>query len=579
MKRSWGFRWFAVVLLVWFSGLAWAETTELVTYYPAPANNNLHVSSSTVGTAYQNENPGDGMLLIADRVGIGTTDPQERLEINGNLRLTSTSCTSGIIWSGGSLYIHNCGTNNFFAGVAAGNLNINTAATDNTGVGAGALYSNTSGNYNTATGSQALYFDDNGRYNTAAGYAALYSNTSGNYNTATGSQTLYSNTSGYENIATGSQALYSNIQGYYNTATGVQALYSNVDGYANTATGWQALYSNTSGNYNTATGWQALYSNTGANENTATGYQALCFNTNGQNNTATGHQALYSNINGSNNTATGFGALYSNTHGNNNTATGGEALYSNAGDNNTATGDGALHSNTGANENTATGVAALYSNTTGNNNTAIGDHAGAKVPANANVSGSQNTFIGYNAGPGTSTQLTNATAIGNGALVSADNALVLGNTSVTVGIGTATPSSTYKLYVAGSIYGTNLTETSDLRFKTHIIELTHVLDKLDGIHGVSFDWNERYKSLGRATGHREIGLIAQEVEGAFPELVTQDADGEQYRAIDYGRFSSVLLQAIKELKTENEALKQQASADRKRLATLEQAVQRKNKTR
>ena len=62
--------------------------------------------------------------------------------------------------------------------------------------------------------------------------------------------------------------------------------------------------------------------------------------------------------------------------------------------------------------------------------------------ANANTTGSNNTFIGYQAGPGTATQLTNATALGANALVSASNALVLGGTganAVNVGIGTADP--------------------------------------------------------------------------------------------------------------------------------------------
>ncbi len=43
----------------------------------------------------------------------------------------------------------------------------------------------------------------------------------------------------------------------------------------------------------------------------------------------------------------------------------------------------------------------------------------------------------------------------------------------------------------------------------------------------------------------QIGVIAQELEKEFPELVTT-LGNESYMAVDYGRFSVVLLEAIKE---------------------------------
>jgi len=75
---------------------------------------------------------------------------------------------------------------------------------------------------------------------------------------------------------------------------------------------------------------------------------------------------------------------------------------------------------------------------------------------NANTSGSNNTFLGYQSGPGSTTQLTNATAIGANALVSENNALVLGGTganAVNVGIGTATPASTLDVQGTGNFTG------------------------------------------------------------------------------------------------------------------------------
>ena len=98
---------------------------------------------------------------------------------------------------------------------------------------------------------------------------------------------------------------------------------------------------------------------------------------------------------------------------------------------------------------TSSGCTASY-------NSALGSKAGQSgTAANANKTGDHNTFLGALSGPGSTTQLTNATAIGANAIVSRDNALVLGSIgglngakgSVNVGIGTHNPTTT--LQVAG----------------------------------------------------------------------------------------------------------------------------------
>jgi hypothetical protein len=122
-----------------------------------------------------------------------------------------------------------------------------------------------------------------------------------------------------------------------------------------------------------------------------------------------------------------------------------------------------------------------------------------------------------------------------------------------VGVGTSTPA--YKLDVAGSCHASSFPTSSDLRLKTDIQPLTGALDKISKIRGVSFSWNELYETMGRSTGHREIGVVAQDVEEVLPELVTKWGD-DDYRAVDYGRLTAVLIEAVKELKTENKALKQ-----------------------
>src|SRR5437763_15722062 len=100
--------------------------------------------------------------------------------------------------------------------------------------------------------------------------------------------------------------------------------------------------------------------------------------------------------------------------------------------------------------------------TTGNQNVGIGSFAGDTfISANANTSGVANTFLGYASGPGTPTQLTNATAIGANALVSQRNAVLLGDGSRKVGIGVGIR--TQALNVEGSITPTDFNSNSSGR--------------------------------------------------------------------------------------------------------------------
>jgi hypothetical protein len=134
-----------------------------------------------------------------------------------------------------------------------------------------------------------------------------------------------------------------------------------------------------------------------------------------------------------------------------------------------------------------------------------------------------------------------------------------------VGIGFGAQNPAFQLDVSGSAHATSFPSSSDARLKTDVKQIDGALEKLDKIRGVSFEWNELCGSLGRSTGHREIGVIAQEVEAVFPELVTTWGD-EGYRAVDYGRLTGVLIEAVRELKEENGMLQQ-------RLHKLETALE------
>lgn len=136
-----------------------------------------------------------------------------------------------------------------------------------------------------------------------------------------------------------------------------------------------------------------------------------------------------------------------------------------------------------------------------------------------------------------------------------------------VGIGLGAQNPAFQLDVSGPAHASSFPTSSDARLKTNVEQLTGVLEKLEKIRGVRFEWNKLCDSLGRSTGHTEIGVIAQEVESVFPELVTTWGD-EGYKAVDYGRLTGVLIEAIREVKEENQMLKQ-------RLDTLEAALDKR----
>ena len=54
------------------------------------------------------------------------------------------------------------------------------------------------------------------------------------------------------------------------------------------------------------------------------------------------------------------------------------------------------------------------------------------------------------------------------------------------------------------------------------------------------------------TTDKQIGVIAQELEKEFPEIVNTADDG--FKSVEYGKLTPVLIEAIKELKAEKDAL-------------------------
>jgi len=91
--------------------------------------------------------------------------------------------------------------------------------------------------------------------------------------------------------------------------------------------------------------------------------------------------------------------------------------------------------------------------------------------------------------------------------------------------------------------GTNAA-CSDRRYKRSITPITGALDGLLDIAGVYYDWKlNEFPDMG-FEDKKQIGVIAQEIERYFPEVVTTDANG--YKAVDYPKITPILIEAIKE---------------------------------
>lgn len=224
-------------------------------------------------------------------------------------------------------------------------------------------------------------------------------------------------------------------------------------------------------------------------------------------------------------TAIGIGALSSLTGGIRSTAVGAGALSLNNANHNTGVGRSALQNATGG-ENAAVGAYALSSQTTGGGNTAIG----------------------YNANVPVGSSISNSTAIGYLAVVDASNKIRLGNGGVTLvetagdlRVGAGSPNGCVQDGNANALVGTCI---SDLRLKTQITPFSPLLERLVSLEPVHFLWRAAEHPELQLGSEPSYGLIAQDVERIFPELVDDGPQG--YKVVRYGQLPLMLLMAIKE---------------------------------
>ena len=96
----------------------------------------------------------------------------------------------------------------------------------------------------------------------------------------------------------------------------------------------------------------------------------------------------------------------------------------------------------------------------------------------------------------------------------------------------------------------NSVQTSDLRLKKNISSIGQTLGKLLLLNGVLYNWKTEQDGSAK-----HAGVIAQEVEKVFPELVSTDSTG--IKSVDYNGMVAPLIESIKEQQAQINELKQQ----------------------
>ncbi|MBN2543973.1 tail fiber domain-containing protein, partial [bacterium] len=440
-----------------------------------------------------------------DSVGIGTTNPAEKLDVSGNVHV------SGKFISGSSVTIDGTGGAEGLITESHGEISFDDENLTTTG--------DISANNITVAGFQLTVSPTNGY--------VLTSDASGN-----GSWTAPSTLPGDNEWLLSGSDLYPG-----NTSWDVGIGLTNpgdkldVNGHINSSESYKldgiTVLSN-AGNSNIFVGKGSGLGITPGSYNSALGDSALSSNSSGVCNTAVGSRALYSNGGGDYNTAIGVAALPDNTSGEYNTAIGNTSLYK----------------TTDGNNNTGVGVGTLHENTAGISNTAIGFEAGY-----SNQEGDRNVFIGYRAGY--SETGDDRLYIENS---NSDSPLIWGefdNNRVVINGNSGSNGSNRTLFVNGEAGGTGSWHVdSDKRLKKNINTISNALARVEQLRGVQFEWED---TKHHAEG-KHIGFIAQEVLPILPEVV--DRPGE-YFGMQYAPITAVLVEAIKEQQDEIKSLMKQ----------------------
>lgn len=497
----------------------------------------LHANSAsapikffTGGSADVNERM---RILSSGNVGIGTTTPTEKLSIAAgsdatSLRVSGTNTGTnwaGRIIAGGATSVFLMGQFNNQAWLGAHNAALNAWADfyinpdggtktfiGDFGGGTGTVIplitaDNTSGNVGIGTTTPTEKLSIVGGVN-LTGALKL----SGNAGTS--GMVLQTTGTGLQWTATSSLGISSDITslavisgGRSNTVTGSNAVAFGLSNYNPASNGVAFGISNTIG---TSSGYSTVIGT--ANTAGSIGYSTVI----GRANTANSQQSTVVGIGNSAPTD------YSTAIGSTNLIYGAGVAHLAFGDSNTINPGGASRAAAIGHSNTVNvGGAYVFGNSITNstsNSVMIGPSDSAKITI----------LSSGNLGVGTTTPGVRLSVVGNAQF-------------------TAVGSGAYGFDLNLTSNGTLTTSASDERLKQNVMAInsSSTLDKINQLKPSTFDW--------KSDGSHDLGLIAQEVQGIFPELVfTNPSDG--YLGINYSRFTPLLISAIQELSRKVDAV-------------------------
>jgi hypothetical protein len=118
--------------------------------------------------------------------------------------------------------------------------------------------------------------------------------------------------------------------------------------------------------------------------------------------------------------------------------------------------------------------------------------------------------------------------------------------SGSLNVGTAVTIASGGINVTGIITATDFNSTSDRNLKENIKVIVDPIEKINKINGVEFSW--------KSNKAQSIGVIAQELEEIFPELVSQN---NSHKTVNYNGLIGVLIEAVKEQQKQIDSLKEQ----------------------
>jgi len=493
---------------------------------------------------------------ITGNVGIGTTNPINKLDVIGNINVSGGD---------GSYLTFNNGDANIVINNNGASRDLSFKTYNGTAL-AEKMRIDKDGNVGIGTTTPSENLDVNGTVNLTNLKIATAQGTDGQVLTSTGSgvawedaggggatdlnglsDVLVDGTSAYflnipsslsgnptDNLVIGDSAGNSLTTGNSNILLGKNSGNALTNGTATVMIGENAGLGHTTNSASVYIGFDAGKAMNASNA-VCIGYRAIR-NLQGaySNHTVVGGQSCANTLFYNSHTAFGYRTLFTQSTGQRNTAIGYESLYTGS----------SFTDNTGLGYESGRDV-------TGNQNTVLGAYA-ANSGTNDLTSGSNNILIGYNASASAAT---------------VDNEITLGNSSI----------STLRCAV------TSITSLSDERDKSNIKDLTYGLDFIDSLQPREFIWDNRAETKLQQVkdengddvldenndnvfeevefysdnkGKKDFGFIAQEVQSIDDDTLrlVYDKNPEKLE-ISYGKLVPILVKAIQELKAEIETLK------------------------